>query len=554
MPMITVSRKDLEKLINRSLTYEEIFEYLTRLKCEVDRVDEETIEYEATHDRPDLFSVEGLARAIRIINGENLGFRFVDENIVFYNNGVEYRPYVAFAIVKNVSLHDEAVRQIMQLQEKLASIYGRRRRKASIGVYDLDKFKVPVYYELADPYETRFVPLGYSEEMNLIEILEKTEKGREYGSIIKDNERYPVLRGFDGTILSLAPILNSEHTKVTVDTKNILIDSTGTDPKLVVDMVTIMATSIAERSSDRSIYVVRTKGPGDFEINAPRTSSMQLEISLDSISSVIGVEVKREDVVSYLVRLGYGRVDILDDKLIVEPPVYRIDVINWIDVVEDIAIMYGFYELGVEANSLPYSSRSGRIHPLEFIARRVRRLLAGYGFIEAPSYMLSNQYQQVGMFELEEELICVDNPKIEKYSCLRMWLTPGLLEVVASNKGESVRIFEIGDVVRFENRKKRSIVVEKRVGILITHDKATLTDGMVVLNTLFEEFRVKPTYRESHMKGFLPGRFAEILINNDYLGFVGEIHPALVWRMGLDNPVVVSEISLNKLLEKISIG
>ncbi|MEM1760749.1 MAG: phenylalanine--tRNA ligase subunit beta, partial [Desulfurococcaceae archaeon] len=186
MPVIVVSRRDLERLVGRSLTYEEIFDYLTRLKCEVEKIGEDVIEYEATHDRPDLFSVEGLARAIRIMNGEKQSFEFIDENIVFYNKGVPYRPYVAFAIVKNIVLDDEAIKQIMQLQEKLASIYGRKRRKASIGVYDFDKFKIPIYYELADPMETRFIPLDYNEEMNLLEILEKTEKGREYGWIIRD--------------------------------------------------------------------------------------------------------------------------------------------------------------------------------------------------------------------------------------------------------------------------------------------------------------------------------------------------------------------------------
>lgn len=552
MPAIAVSKRDLERLIGRSLTFEEIFNYLTKLKCEVERVDD-IVEYEATHDRPDLFSVEGLARAIRVMDGERLGFEFIDENIVFYNKSVPYRPYVAFAIVKNVSLDDEAVKQIMQLQEKLASIYGRRRRKASIGVYDLDKFKTPVYYELVDPYETRFTPLGYSEDMNLAEILEKTDKGREYGWIIKNYERYPVLRGSDGVILSLAPILNSEYTKVTVDTKNVLIDSTGTDPKLVVDMVTIMATNIAERTSDRKVYVVKTIGPNGSEIMAPRVSLNKFEVPLNSISNVLGVDIKPEDAIDYLIRSGYIRVDIVDDKLSVEPPVYRLDVINWIDVIEDIAIMYGFYEIGSAASSLPYNSKAGRIHPLEYVSRRVRRLLTSYGFVEAPSYMMSNRYQQVEMFGLDNELICVENPKLEKYSCLRTWLTPGLLEVIAFNKGENIRIFEVGDVVRFENRRK-NVVVEKRVGILISHDKATLTDGLVVLNTLLDEFGVKPTYRDSQMKGFLPERFVEAGVNNAYLGFVGEIHPIVVKRLGLENPVVVSEIILNKLLEKISMS
>jgi len=195
MPVIIVAKWDLERLIGRSLSREEIMDLLPRVKCEVEEIIDDTISYEAPHDRPDLFSVEGLARALRLLLGIGGNeFVFEDRGLKAYNTGVPRRPYIAFAIVEDLELDDESIAQLMNLQEKLHITYARDRRKASIGLYDLDKFRLPVYYELVDPRTTRFTPLDESREMNLLEILESTEKGIKYRHLLEGWEKLPVIR------------------------------------------------------------------------------------------------------------------------------------------------------------------------------------------------------------------------------------------------------------------------------------------------------------------------------------------------------------------------
>jgi len=551
LPVIRVSRKDLINLVGVDLDRDELVYLLSMLKCEVEFIDGDVIEYEATHDRPDLYSVEGLARGIRLLLGiEKSGFIFVDEGYKAYNVDVSRRPYIAFTIVKNVNLDEEAVIQMMQLQEKLATIYGRNRRKASIGVYDLDKFRMPIYYELRDPLSTRFTPLNSDREMNLKEILEETDKGREYGWLIRDWDKYPVIRDADGKILSMPPIINSEDTKVTIGSRNILIDSTGTDPELVVNLVTIMATSIVERSVDKRIYFVETELYSGEKIKAPRSVGKNIEVNINDINSLIGIKLSRSKIVELLTRMGYKIVRSSGKKLVLEAPVYRLDTLGWVDVAEDIAIGYGYDKIGQLAHELPPAIHAGRIHRIEYLSRLFRKLLVSYGYVEVVNYMMSNPEIQLRLFSRSDDMIRVSNPKIDKYTGLRIWLTPGLLEVVKENveKEKEIRIFEIGDVAIPDNSMETGARIERRVGIGISHDKATLTDGLSIVNTLLKNLGLSPVYRKSTQPGFLSQRCADVFVNDVYAGFVGEIHPEILLKMNIDKPVVVSELVLNNLL------
>ncbi len=554
MPVIRVSRKDLERLVGKKLSDEDILYLLPRLKCEVEVIEDDVIEYEATHDRPDMYSVEGLARGIRYMLGiGNNRFLYIDKNYKAYSRGVPKRPFIAFAIVKNVELDDEALKQIMQLQEKLATTYGRGRRKASIGVYDLDKFTMPIHYELRDPEKTRFIPLNGDRPLSLIDILRETEKGQIYGYLIKDWKKYPVIRDARGKILSMPPIINGEDTKVTVETKNILIDSTGIDRETVIDMVTVMATSIAERSRDRSIYYVETIIPNMKSIKAPRDRGIVLEVWPDKVNELLGTSLKPEDMVKILQRMGYELVEVGDNRLYIETPPYRLDIHGWVDIAEDIAIGYGYGKLGKEAVVLPPATHPGRIHPLEYLSRIIRNIMISYGYIEVANYMMSNPYQQLELFGRKDDMIKVVNPKMDKYTGLRLWLTPGLLEVVLKNieKEKEIRIFEVGDVVIPDNKSETGGRVERRVGIMISHDKATLTDGLAIVNTLLKNLGLKPVFRENTYPGMLPERSADIFIDEQYIGFLGEIHPRILYDLGIPYPVVTSEIILNNLLNYI---
>ncbi len=557
LPVIRVVKSDLERLVGRRLSNEEIMDLLPRVKCEVEVVEEDgTIEYEATHDRPDLYSAEGLARSLRALLGLPVHrYKFVDEGFKAYNRGVPRRPYAAFAVVRDLSLDDEAVKQIMQLQEKLATTYGRRRRKASVGVYDLDTFKPPIYYELRDPIKTRFTPLEEAKEMSLQEILVETEKGRIYRHLLKGWEKYPVLRDKDGRILSMPPIINSEDTKVTVETRNVLIDSTGIDPVTVVDIVTIMATSIAERSRTGRIVYVETIYPDKSVVRAPKDKGRVVIVNTRDVSMLLGVELGVKELGKLLSSMGHSVEKIDDERLRVTAPPYRIDILNYTDIAEDAAMALGYGVIGRDVVGLPPATHPGRLHPLEFLSRIMRKILVGYGFIEVANYMMSNPGEQLGLLRQGDlGLIRVSNPKMEKYTALRRWLAPGLLNTYIENheKHPELKIFEIGDVAIPSEESETGAVIERRLGILVSHSKATLTDGIAYLTVIMDRLGLKPIYRKKEIKGFLPQRTSSIVIDGEEIGFVGEVHPEILYNHGVENPVVIVEITLDKLLKSLN--
>jgi len=555
MPVIRVSISDIEALLGSRVTLEKLYKGLTKLKCEVDNVEGDILEYEANHDRPDLFSAEGLARALRPFLGlEGKQYHIVNSSIKGYSEGIPGRPYIALAVVRDVVLNEEAIVQIMQLQEKLASTYGRARRKASIGVYDLDKIKPPIYYRAVNPYETKYRPLNENREMTLREVLSETEKGRLYGYIIESMERYPVLMDSEGTILSLAPILNSDDNKVTTNTRNILIDSTGLNPEIVVDMVTIMAVNIAERSQNRIIEVVGVEHPSGLIIEAPRRTGNFISVNLSDVSRLIGVDISVEDAVRYL-SLHYYTVRSIEGRVLtVEAPIYRLDARSWVDVAEDIAISHGYDAIGRQADSLPYSTSIGKIHPLEYISRRVRDILVGLGFIEIANYMMTSIESQTTLMGYNQGIFVVENPKSDRYTAIRSWLTPGIIEAIIENKGKRARlaVFEIGDVVLPDESMETNARVERRIGIAVSHEKATLTDGLAVVRTLFKELGVTLSFEKTMVPGLLPERTAAINVNGEQIGFVGEVKPEILYKLGLMNPVIVSEINLNKIIKLLA--
>jgi phenylalanyl-tRNA synthetase beta chain len=556
LPVIRVSKRELEKLLGVELSVSDIYKVLARLKCEVERVEDDEIEYEATSDRPDLYSVEGLSRAMRPWLGLSWSeFTIVRSSVKGFAENIAERPYVALAVVRNVDLSSEAVAQVMELQEKIAQTYGRSRRKISIGLYDLDQVKPPIFYKLADPDKTLFKPLGESEIMSLREALVKTEKGLIYGYLIEKMNKFPVLEDSSGRVLSLVPIINSDHCRITENSKNILIDATGTSLEDVVNAVTIMATSMVERSKERVLEEVIVNYSTGLEIIAPRRKGVLLSVSTSDINELLGTQLTVEELKHLLEKYHYYKVLQLDastGKLVVEAPVYRVDVKSWVDVAEDVAIAYGYEKLGTEAEDFTLPSTTGRIHPVEYFSRITREIMVSLGFYEVANYMMSSKYEQLELMGAQWGMFLVENPKSERFEGVRVWLTPGLLLTLAENadKYNNLKLFEIGDVVIPDDSSETKARTERRLSMLIYYDKATLTDGLVHVKALMRELKLDVSFTKGAVPGFLPERTAVIRSCNEDIGFVGEVHPRILLSLGIKNPVVIAEISLSRILSK----
>ena len=546
MPVIEVAVWDLERLSGKALTRSELEDLLPRLKCEVEGYEGDYVYYEATHDRPDLFSAEGLARALRGLLGVELGlprFEIADARLKGVNEGPDYRPYVFFAAVYGARLDDEAVKQIMQLQEKFHVTYGRNRSKVSIGVYDLSKVKPPIKYVAADPDSVRFVPLDFAEPLSLREILRKHPKGIEYGHLISDYEKYPLLIDSEGTVLSMPPIINSEDTRVTEDTRDLFIDVTATDPRTGLKVLTIIATSIAERGG--KIGIVEIEGRGG-SLATPVLDPERHMLNVDLVERLAGISLPPEEVVDLLRRM---RMDarLLDNAVEVLVPAYRVDVLHPVDLVEEVVMAYGYERLAPVFTPPPHP---GREDPLEVFTRTVRETMVGLGFQEVNNYMLTSKEVLYTKMRAEEiPTVEVENPRQETYSCLRTWITPQLMEVLSRSKHADYpqRIFEVGDVVLIDESSENMTREERRLAFAVAGRGVTLTDALAVLKAFLATFGLSYSLVPTRHPSLIEGRAARILVNGTDVGIIGEVHPEVLSNHELTVPVAVSEINIDEL-------
>lgn len=547
MPTLQVGYKDLCKLVRREIPFELLSEKLFLMKCEVESVSGDEISLEVTSDRPDLLCSEGIARELKgLLNVEvGLASYKVEKdglNVQVDRSIKNVRPYIAGAVVKGLKLTDDSVRQIMQLQEKLHLTYCRNRSKVSIGVHDADKVTHKLIYAGIEPSKIRFTPLDEEKEMNGYEILESTPKGREYGWIIKDSPVYPLLYDSEGKVLSLPPIINGVVTQVTPETSNLLLDVTGTDTRLVNFVNNILVTSLAERGgkieSAKIIY-------GHREVKTPDLRPHTKQLHLTFVNDTLGLDLKAREAVALLKRMRYGVKSTSKNTLTVIIPAYRADIMHEVDLVEDLAISYGYNRL---KPAMPPTATIGSEREITKMTRKLRDLMVGLGFVEVLNYiMTSKQVTAERMNMPDERMAEVANPLSLDFSVLRNWLLPGLLSFLGSNKHVPYpqKIFECGDVVLVDEAMQTKTVTTRKVCAAACDYMVSYEDIQASLYSLLRNAGVEGwSLQRTEHPSFIKGRAAAIRVDDENIGVIGEIHPQLLENFGIENPAAAFELDL----------
>ena len=522
MPVVEYSLWDLERLIRAKA--EEILRVIgSRVKGELESVEGDRVRFEATHDRPDHFSAEGVARTVKGLLGIELGspkYELVESGVEVSWDLIEERPMAVMAAVYGVELDDEAIRQLIQLQEKLHATYGRNRRSVAIGLYDLDRIRPPIRYTRVSP-DDEYVPLGFDKSVRIREILERHEKGIAYGSLIR-RDAPPALVDSAGQIMVVVPVLGSECCRITESTRNILIDVTGSDVDLLNKVLNVVLYALLERSKARRVGLVKTP-IGVF----PRLDPIKIEISARQISKYVGVEIGEKRLIELL---AMSRIDYIDGTAHVPP--YRVSILHWVDVAEDVAIALGYDIIPREP---PLQPTRGSPLDIEEVSSLVRKALLTLGLSEYVHYILapSHLFDVLGM-----KFVKVLNAVSENYDAVRPAIWPIL--VLAMNKWGVRKAFELGDVVP-------GPYTERRVAIAVMGDGITVTDAASIVNALVKTLGVEAKYVNAVLDWFIEGRSALIEACNSTIGAIGEVSPDALTRIGVHVPVAVAELSIDAL-------
>lgn len=532
MPVITLYYDDLEEL--SGIDKNTLIKRIPMMGCDIERIGDDHIDIEFFPNRPDLYSTEGVARALR-------GFLDIETGLREYKtmpSGVEItkdkeiekiRPYLACAVVRDIRFNSRSIESLMALQESLHWAVGRNRRKVSIGAHDLARIKPPFRYIAQDP-DFKFTPLDFQEPMTMREILEKHPKGVKFASILEKFDKYPLILDSEDNVLSFPPIINGELTRVTEETTDLLIEVTGLNPS-VSTALNIVVSALAERGGKIGTVTI------DGITETPRLEPDIMELKNGEVEKLIGLKFSNEEIITYLEKMRYGA-KTSGDNIQVAVPAYRSDILHSCDLIEDIGIGYGFDRIEPE---LPATSTTGISHPISKLRDALREIMVGLGYFEVMPFTLTSDRVQFEMMRREkaEGITHIKYPISEDHTIVRPTILPNLMEILSINTHRELpqRIFEAGEVVL-------NCKTGQRLGAVAIHPQANFTEIQAVVDAVLRERRMEYEVAESDDPAFIEGRRADIVIKDKKVGILGEIHPEVISNFGLEHPIIGFEMEL----------
>ena len=547
MPTITLIKKDLEALSGKRFSLKEIERLLEYGKGELASYDEKSdelkLEFQDTN-MPYLWSAEGVSRLFRGILGKQTGLqipRFLkSRHSIIVDPSIEsIRPHIGAFVAEGAAIDEQTLQQLISLQEKLAETYGRQRRKVSLGIYKCDAITFPVTYKAADPDSVSFIPLDFNESMTLRRILHEHPKGKEYGHLVQKHSSYPLLIDSMQEVLSFPPIINSNTTgRVQPGDTKILVEATGTDYGAVQLSLIIFAFGLADRGFSLSSISVRA---GSRIVQTPHIERKSLRISKDDVASLLGVALQESQIKTILERFGYGV-----QGMTATPPLYRKDILHPRDVIEDIAIGYGYEKL----EGIPLSSYTQPlVHQLVAFIDVCRDLMIGFGFQEVQSPLLTNPLVMSDSMRLPaKDLVQLKNPMSETYSAVRNSLLPQLLEFASKNKhqGYPQSVFEEGPITSISQPSASNGPDPEHLAAVLLQDTANYTHMKQILEAFFRALGATITPAPFDHPSFIPGRCAEVVLKKR-IGYFGEIHPEVLEAFAIGVPCIGFELDLSSL-------
>ncbi len=557
MVAFKISYSDVLSLLklDPNTSIEKLDDLFSYAKSEIEEydLDDDLIKVDCkTSNRPDIWGVEGLVREIIGIteyekglpdlSAEPSGYVLdVDQNIK------SIRPFIACSIIRGVKFTDFLIKQLIQLQEKVDLSYGRKRRRSSIGIYNIQMIKSPIYYGLI-PRTSSFVPLGYEEPFTLDEILKKHPKGIEYRDILPKKGDLPILRDKDGIVLSMPPIINSNDVgRITEETTDVLVEVTGTKLEVVRVVNTLIAQALRDRGG--KVYSVEIHYPPNHEgapeiLVTPETEPYQIEVNPKDIERYLNLNLKPKDMIKLLQKRRFEAEEKKSSLLVKYPP-YRVDLLHWVDIAEEIAIAYGYM------NITPTDWKVltiGRLSERTKSENYVREILSGCSLQEILSFTLTSPEKLTKYMGHTDSILfqCVEvsNPVSLNYSVMRNRLIPGLYDFFSKNTHNEYPqyLFEVGEIVTLEADKNVKTTVSAAVALADT--EISFEDCHSILDTLFRSLNTEYELKPSQSTEFIEGRTAQILVNGKNIGIIGEVNPSILENWLIFMPIAAFEIDL----------
>ncbi len=543
MPVVELSYTRLQKLVGK-VTKKQISDSLPFLGLDVESENKDLVRIEYSPNRPDYSTDFGIALGLQGLLGIKKGaiklnVKKSNKYCISVKPSVsKIRPFVTGIVAKNGKIDDKIIKQLMTMQEDLHFGIGRKRKKSSIGIHDLDKITFPLIYTTTNRNH-KFIPLNFDTEIPISEILRTTNVGKEYGSILGNSSKVPLILDANLKTVSFPPIINANITTVTTKTKNLFVEVTGINKEDAEDMLSVIA--IILQSAGFALENIQISGAKN---SSPKFEQKKISINLNLANQTLGLDLSVSKIISSLKK---SRLDATTkgENIICTIPSYRFDIFGPMDLVEEIALGYGIQNL--EPTISP-SQTLGQTNSVSNKLKSLDRIMIGLGYLEALNSSLTSKrvlYDMTG--RSTSKILSVLDSKSREHTILRNSILPGLLENFSRNIHESYpqKLFETGSVFSIDDPISEKI----NFSGISAHKDANFTEIKSILqSTLKIGFGIDLQTKTSSDPLFEEGRCATVIVNSNPIGVIGEINSKVIENYKIQSKVVGFEISLSDTL------
>lgn len=549
MPVVNFTIKRLNKLLP-GIDLNQVLELLPFIGLDIEGVDSEVLRIEYNPNRPDFASDYGIVRALRGLLEIETGLpkfklnKEVNKYSVNIDNSVRgNRPYIVALIAKNGTLGNGTIMQLEGMKDDLQNGIGRGRTKASIGIHNMDAIEFPVRYSTVNE-DFSFVPLEQKSSQTIKSILKTSNIGKDYGHILEGVKRYPLVIDSKDNVLAFPPIINGDITKVNANNTNLFIEVTGNNRKTVEDILAILAITLYDAGFELQNVTINNF---DGDTYTPKMDVSYIDVDASYVNMLLGLESEVNEIIRYLKK---SRLDAKEtkQKKIIECciPRYRIDILNYVDIAEEVAIGYGIYNL---KPTIPLTALVGQKDLTSTRINIIRNTMVGLQILEIVNFSLVSkkiQYELPGI-DQPDNLASVRATKSSEHEVLRDMLLPSLLKSLSRNVHEEYpqKLFEIGKTFEWS----KNINEYWSLGAVVAHNTADYTEVKSIMHTLLKlSFGKSVTTKVATHPIFTNGRCANIIVDEESVGIIGEITPFAIDNFKVRVPVAAFELNISKLL------
>ena len=546
MPVVELNLGRIKKLVSGNTTKKKIIDALPFLGLDIESQDGDKIRIEYSPNRPDYSTDFGIALGLQGLLGIKKGIQKINIKkggkfeIKVDPSVHKIRPFVTGIIARNGIIDDETIKQLMNMQEDLHFGIGRKRKKSSIGLHDLEKISFPLNYTTATR-EHSFVPLNSESKNTVDQILSETEVGKNYGWVLGDSNKVPIIVDSEDNTISFPPIINAAVTTVTTKTKSVLVEVTSLDKDAAEDMLSVVATILQMAGFEITQLTISGK-----KNSTPKLDPKVIQYDIKLTEQILGINLSPSAMISSLKKC---RLDAIQKgkRIQCTIPRYRFDIFGPMDIVEEIALGYGIENLE------PRLSPSQTLGEKSYITKkleRVSKITVGFGFTEALNSSLTSKRILFDSTNRDSsQMISVMDSKSQEHTILRDSILPGLIENISKNIHEQYpqKLFETGTVFS----KAQPINETINLAGVIAYKESNYSEIKSILQSILKTgFKIESKTKtpKDNVPMFANGRHSDIFVGEKSIGIIGEINSDVLDKFKIRTPVVGFEITLSGLI------